>query len=137
VATEIRTAKADDLPAIVKLWLDAGAEPGRTDDVASLTLLIRHDPDALLIAVEDEVIVGSAIAAWDGWRGTIYRLAVAPSHRRQRVAQALVDAAVERLRTVGAVRLQANVVQTDARATGFWRATDWTEQVERLRFTRG
>jgi hypothetical protein len=47
----------------------------------------------------------------------------------------LVNAAVKRLRTVGAVRLQAIVVATDLRATGFWRASDWTEQIARLRFT--
>jgi hypothetical protein len=43
-----------------------------------------------------------------------------------------------RLASLGATRLQAIVVQTDSRATGFWRATAaWTEQQERLRFTAG
>jgi hypothetical protein len=41
------------------------------------------------------------------------------------------------MRAVGAVRLQAIVVETDAQAAGFWRAGDWIEQVERLRFTLG
>jgi len=49
----------------------------------------------------------------------------------------LVNAAVKRLRTLGAVRLQAIVVETDLQATGFWRASDWSEQVARLRFTLG
>ncbi len=102
-----------------------------------LTKLIAHDPDALLVAVQEEAIVGSVIAAWDGWRGTVYRLAVAPSHRRRGIGSELVRTAVKRLRGVGAVRLQAIVVETDVRATGFWRASDWTEQVERLRFTLG
>jgi ribosomal protein S18 acetylase RimI-like enzyme len=133
----ICTARAGDLPAILDLWNRAGTEPGHTDDIESLTKLIAHDPGAVLVAVEDEAIAGSVIAAWDGWRGTIYRLAVAPSHRRRGLGTVLVNAAVKRLRTVGAVRLQAIVVETDLRATGFWRASDWTEQVARLRFTLG
>ena len=72
-------AGAGDLPAILDLWQRAGTEPGHTDDIESLTKLIAHDPGALLVAVEDETIAGSVIAAWDGWRGSIYRLAVAPS----------------------------------------------------------
>jgi ribosomal protein S18 acetylase RimI-like enzyme len=79
--------------------------------------------------------VGSVIAAWDGWRGSVYRLAVAPAHRRHGLGQLLLGEAAERLRTTGARRLQAIVVATDPRATGFWRDTDWTEQVERIRFT--
>jgi ribosomal protein S18 acetylase RimI-like enzyme len=130
-------AGAGDLPAILDLWKRAGTEPGHTDDIESLTKLIAHDPGALLVAVEDETIAGTVIAAWDGWRGSIYRLAVAPSHQRRGLGTVLVNAAVKRLRTLGAVRLQAIVVETDLQATGFWRASDWGEQVARLRFTLG
>ncbi|MGN6173471.1 MAG: GNAT family N-acetyltransferase [Streptosporangiaceae bacterium] len=130
-------AGAGDLPAILDLWKRAGTEPGHTDDIESLTKLIAHDPGALLVAVEDERIAGSVIAAWDGWRGSIYRLAVAPSHQRRGLGTVLVNAAVKRLRTLGAVRLQAIVVETDLQATDFWRASDWREQVARLRFTLG
>ena len=35
-------------------------------------------------------MVGSLIAAWDGWRGSFYRLAVHPERRRQRIATALL-----------------------------------------------
>jgi ribosomal protein S18 acetylase RimI-like enzyme len=137
VVAAIRTACAGDLPAVLELWRLAGAAPGHTDTIESLTRLIAHDPCALLVAADGESIVGSVIAAWDGWRGTVYRLAVTPSHRCRGIGTELVSTAVTRLRAVGAVRLQAIVVETDARATGFWRASDWAEQVSRLRFTLG
>jgi len=137
VVAAIRIACAGDLPAVLELWRLADAEPGHTDNIESLTKLIAHDRDALLVAVDGDAIVGSVIAAWDGWRGTVYRLAVARSHRCQGIGTELVSAAVKRLRAVGAVRLQAIAVETDARATGFWRASEWAEQVSRLRFTLG
>jgi ribosomal protein S18 acetylase RimI-like enzyme len=137
VAPVIRTALAGDLPAILELWRLADAEPGHTDNIESLAKLIAHDPDAVLVAADGREIVGSVIAAWDGWRGTVYRLAVAPSHRRRGIGTELVSTAVKQLRAAGAVRLQAIVVGTDTRATGFWRASGWAEQVSRLRFTLG
>jgi ribosomal protein S18 acetylase RimI-like enzyme len=83
VVPVIRMARACDLPAILELWMLADAEPGHTDTLESLTKLIARDPGALLMAADGGAIVGSVIAAWDGWRGTVYRLAVAPSHRRR------------------------------------------------------
>lgn len=133
----IRRARPEDLPAVLELWRVAGVVPGHTDDLDSLHLLVERDPDALLVAEDAGAVVGSVIAAWDGWRGTIYRLAVAPSQRRQGLGRTLLGHAEERLRTVGAVRLQAIAVETDELATAFWRASDWAGQVERLRFTKG
>lgn len=133
----VRAAREADLPAILALWTEAGVEPGHTDDLGSLRRLITHDPNALLVAEEANEIVGSIIAAWDGWRGSIYRLTVAPPRRHHGLGRRLLQEAETHLASVGARRLQAIVVEIDSRATGFWRATDWTEQVERLRFTRG
>jgi GNAT superfamily N-acetyltransferase len=61
-------------------------------------------------------------------------LAVAPARRRTGLGRQLLEAAEGRLAGLGATRLQAIVVETDDRATGFWRATGWQQQVERLRF---
>jgi hypothetical protein len=49
----------------------------------------------------------------------------------------LLAAAEDHLRRVGAVRLQAVVVETEPQATAFWLATGWERQVHRLRFVRG
>jgi ribosomal protein S18 acetylase RimI-like enzyme len=122
---------------VLALWREAAAEPTHTDDPQSLVGLIRHDPAALIVAEADCQIVGSVIAAWDGWRGSIYRLAVAPGCRRQGVARSLLAEAERRLAQAGAVRSQAIVVETDAGATGFWRTSGWEQQSARLRFVRG
>jgi ribosomal protein S18 acetylase RimI-like enzyme len=137
VGLTIRAARVDDLPALLEFWRSADVHPGHTDDLDSLRRLVERDPDALVVAEEAGRLVGSVIAAWDGWRGTIYRLAVAPSHRRGGVGRTLLRHAEARLGAVGAARCQAIVVDTDPVARAFWRASDWDEQVERLRFTKG
>lgn len=127
----------DDLDAVLELWKVAQAEPTHTDDLESLRKLLAHDPGALLVARVGEQLVCSVIAGWDGWRGSIYRLAVAPGHRRQGLARELVGAAEQRLQSVGAARLQATVVDNDERAMGFWSAVGWERQSHRARFVTG
>ena len=46
------------------------------DSRASIERLFEHAPDSLLVALVDGKVVGRVIAAWDGWRGAVYRLAV-------------------------------------------------------------
>ncbi|HEX3980762.1 MAG TPA: GNAT family N-acetyltransferase, partial [Acidimicrobiales bacterium] len=135
--TVIRTGGRTDVLPVLRLWTAAGAQPSHTDNVAGLEALLAHDPDALMVAEDGPAVVGSVIAAWDGWRGSIYRLAVAPSHRRTGLAGRLLRRGEERLSDIGALRLQAVVVGTDAPATGFWGASGWEQQHDRLRFVRG
>ena len=122
---------------MLSLWLESDAAPTHTDDSQSLIALLAEDPDALIVAVDGALVVGSVIAAWDGWRGSIYRLVVSPSHRRNGLATRLLASAETRLAKIGAVRLQTIVVETDPVAAGFWKATGWDQQVERLRFVQG
>jgi ribosomal protein S18 acetylase RimI-like enzyme len=49
--------------------------------------LIREPAALLLVATIDDHIIGSVIGGWDGWRGNIYRLVVAPEHRRRGIAR--------------------------------------------------
>jgi ribosomal protein S18 acetylase RimI-like enzyme len=132
-----RAAIPSDIPAILELWTTAEVHPSHTDDAEGLARLLDHDPDAVIVAEGDGPIIGSVVGGWDGWRGSVYRLAVAPAHRRRGVGTRLVTAAVARLQGLGARRLQAIVVGEDQPAVSFWRATDWEEQVQRLRFVKG
>ncbi len=133
----IRAATIDDAAGVLGLWVDADAEPSHTDDLAGVATLLNHDPAALRLAEVEGRLVGSVIAAWDGWRGSIYRLAVDRRYRRVGIASRLLADAERHLATRGARRLQAIVVDLDNNATRFWRASQWHEQSERLRFVHG
>jgi ribosomal protein S18 acetylase RimI-like enzyme len=134
--TEIRSARPDDVGAVLALWRDAAA-PTSTDTAEDLTALLRRDPGALIVAEESGCVVGSVIAAWDGWRGSVYRLAVDPAHRREGLGGRLLREAERRLAAQGARRMHAIVVGSDPRAVAFWESTDWEHQGGQLRFAKG
>jgi ribosomal protein S18 acetylase RimI-like enzyme len=133
---EIRPAVDDDIGAVLALWARA-ADPTTTDNANAVAALLGHDAGALLVAEESGEIVGSVIAAWDGWRGSIYRLSVAPAWRRRGLGRQLVAAAEDRLHGLGVRRMQAIVIEADDRAAAFWQASDWEHQEGQLRFVRG
>jgi ribosomal protein S18 acetylase RimI-like enzyme len=107
-----------------------------TDDLESLGALLAHDPRGLLLAEVGGDVVGSLIAVWNGWRGSFFRLAVHPQHRRRGIATRLVSEGERRLRARGACRLDAIVASEDIVATGLWRALGYERQNERARFVR-
>ena len=133
-AMVIRAGRAGDGAAVLDLWNAADAIPGATDDIAAIEALLAHDPEALLLAEIDGCIVGSLIAAWDGWRGNMYRLAVLTAFRRKGVATALARAGEARLRTVGCRRITALVAGEHDHATAFWTSAGYEWQIDMRRY---
>ena len=122
----VRRCRQADVPAVLKLWTQArsghATTPDRRDDVERL---LADSPAALLVAELGGEIAGALIAAWDGWRGNMYRLAVYESHRRQGVGIALARAGEEYLRVCGARRITALVAFDDDTAGEFWDAAGY------------
>jgi ribosomal protein S18 acetylase RimI-like enzyme len=123
----IGRATHDDIDEVLAFWRHATTVESSTDDAGGIGALLEHDAGALLIATDDKGrIVGTVIAGWDGWRGTMYRLAVAAEHRRRGIATALVRAAETGLASKGARRLHLIVVDDEEPAQAFWAAAGYT-----------
>jgi ribosomal protein S18 acetylase RimI-like enzyme len=135
-APAIRPGSEADVPSVLALWHAAESLPSATDTEDALHLLLRRDPESLLVAQVGEEIIGSLIVAWDGWRGSFYRLAVHPNWRRQGIATALVRVGEERLRALGAIRLTAIVASEERVAMSLWAAAGYERQPDQSRFVR-
>ncbi|HXF30914.1 MAG TPA: GNAT family N-acetyltransferase [Solirubrobacterales bacterium] len=134
--TILRAGTAADVGAALALWRRAETGPTTTGSVDDLLWLLERDPDALLLADAAGEVVGSLIIGWDGWRGTFYRLAVDPAHRRRGLATRMVWAGEERLRALGAQRLNAIVESEEADAMAFWASAGYELQTARSRFVK-
>jgi ribosomal protein S18 acetylase RimI-like enzyme len=132
----IRAGIGADLAALVALWRTAGGRASATDTKAALGILLDRDADSLLVAEVDGEIVGTLIAAWDGWRGSFYRLAIDRRWRRLGVATALVRAGEDRLRGLGAIRVTAIVVDDQGAGVALWEALGYSRQADTSRFIR-
>jgi ribosomal protein S18 acetylase RimI-like enzyme len=136
---EIRPCRLEECAAVLAMWARAGAIPSPTDTLEEVNRLVREHADALLVAIRQDSIVGSIIGGWDGWRGNIYRLAVAPEARRAGLARRLVDAAERMLVSKGARRISALVERHEAHAVGFWDALadrGWRRDERMMRYIK-
>ena len=133
---EIRTARRGEIGAVLALWRAAGSEPAVNENVAGLKALFDRDPEALLLAEDDGELVGSLVAAWDGWRGAMYRLAVLPAHRRRGLALRLVEAGEHRLAALGARRITLVALRDHEDAVGFWAAAGYKPDGRITRFVK-
>lgn len=114
------------MPAVLDLWAQARSEHASTPDALDdVERLIAESPAALLVAERNEEIVGALIAAWDGWRGNMYRLAVRDGHRREGIGLALTRAGEDYLRQCGVRRVTALVAFEDEVAGGFWESAGY------------
>lgn len=134
----LRAATPDDVDEVLALWRCAAENDDRpADDAEHVQRLVARDPEALVLAVDGGAIVGSLIAGWDGWRCHLYRLAVAPSHRRHRVASALLAHAETRFVDLGGARADAMVLEDNGNGHGLWQAAGYARQERWRRWTKG
>jgi ribosomal protein S18 acetylase RimI-like enzyme len=134
---EIGAAGEADLDRILELWGAARSRYSTTPDNREVLLrLLDRDPEALLVARNGGRVLGTLIAAWDGWRGNMYRLAVAHEQRHRGIGLELVRAGERRLWDRGARRVTALVGAEDEDAIALWRAAGYSHDQLVSRFVK-
>ncbi|MEV4561420.1 GNAT family N-acetyltransferase [Kitasatospora sp. NPDC049285] len=132
----LRTARVDEIPAVLAFWAVAAEGTSITDDADGVTRLIERDPEALILAEREGAILGTVIAGHDGWRCHLYRLAVHPDARRQGIGTALLDAAHTRFAALGGRRADAMVLEHNALGQAAWHAAGYAREDRWRRWTK-
>lgn len=132
----IRNATPDDLDAVLAFWKTSAEGTSISDDRTGVERLVARDPEALLLAERDGDLVGTVIAGFDGWRASLYRLAVHPGARRAGVGTALLRAAEERFVALGGRRADAMVLDRNELAHLAWDAAGYAPQPEWSRWVK-
>lgn len=115
----IGPATAGDKAAVVALWHACGLTRPWNDPEADFALAQGGGASTVLVA-PGKGIAGSVMVGFDGHRGWVYYLAVAPDQRRTGLGRALMTAAEDWLRARGAPKLQLMVREDNAAALDFY-----------------
>jgi len=132
-AVAVRAAAAGDIAAVADL--DRSCSPVFAD--GSRYAALAAGDGWLWVASVRGVLVG--FAAWQRLVDTaeLVNLAVAPPHRRQGVARALLEACLRDLPVAGAVRLCLDVRAGNGAALALYRAMGFIEDGRRRGYYRG
>lgn len=117
---KIESALPADAAVVVALWRACGLTRPWNDPEADFAVALNGAGSAVLVARGPRGIAGSVMAGFDGHRGWVYYLAVAPGARRGGLARALMAAAEDWLRARGAPKIQLMVREDNHEAIGFY-----------------
>jgi len=123
----IRPYAPDDQDAVIALWEACHLVVPQNDAIADIRTKIQFQPDLFLVAIATDRLVGTVMAGYEGHRGWINYLAVAPAHRRQGIARRMMAAAEEKLRALGCPKINLQVRHTNTTVVKFYRAIGFGE----------
>jgi ribosomal protein S18 acetylase RimI-like enzyme/glutaredoxin len=118
---KIRPYREADQKAVVALWRDVFPDaPAWNEPVADVERKLTVQRELFLVALEGDVVLGTAMAGYDGHRGWVYYVAVAPVSRRRGVGRALMERAETSLAALGCPKLNLQVRAGNRGAVAFY-----------------
>ena len=117
----IRPYQPEDEPAVVDLWVRCGLTRPWNNPYKDIKRKLRVRPDFFLVGVLDKEIVATAMVGYDGHRGWIYYLGVAPEHRHHGYGRSIMAQAEHLLREAGCSKINLQVRTGNEEAIGFYR----------------
>jgi ribosomal protein S18 acetylase RimI-like enzyme len=118
---KVRPYESGDEEGVVGLWREVFPEaPAHNDPHADIHSKLQVQPELFFVALDEERLVGTAMAGFDGHRGWVYYVAVHPDHRRRGVGTALMERAEGVLRELGCPKLNLQIRAENAEVQAFY-----------------
>jgi ribosomal protein S18 acetylase RimI-like enzyme len=123
----IRSYVPADHAALVQLWERVFADdPPANAPRLMIERKLGVQPELLLVGLLGEQLVGAVMAGFDGVRGWIHHLAVAPEWQRHGLASRLMRAAETGLRDIGCPKVNLQVRAANAQVVAFYRSLGYS-----------
>lgn len=118
---EIRPYIESDQEAVVALWREVfGYKEARNDPAASIRRKLAVQRELFFVAMVEGELAGTIMSGYDGHRGWIYSLAVAPRFRRHGIGTALMRHAEKALADRGCPKINLQVMPSNSAVVAFY-----------------
>ena len=122
IPATIESYRDEHFDGVRSLWEEAFPnDPPRNRAEVAIAAKLAVQPELLLVAVDDGLVVGTTMAGYDGHRGWLYTVAVRQSHRRAGIGTMLVREAERRLAQLGCAKVNLQVRAENAAVAAFYR----------------
>ncbi len=122
---EITYAKKEDILDVIELWKRAGVFYEPEDRPEVLEKLLNFDNESIILAKDNENIVGSAVIVYNPFQTFVYRFSVAPDHQNKKIGQSLAEKVEETLKNKSMHNPTIFVEENNHTALDFWRKMGW------------
>ena len=119
---DIRKYKSSDHDALITLWTAVFPDdPPHNEPSAVLAAKLEID-DLVFVAEMNGSLVGACMAGYDGHRGWLYAVAVLPEYRRGGTGAALVEYAVQALKSAGCIKVNLQIRAGNEAVMSFYKS---------------
>ncbi len=126
---QVRPYEETDEQNVISLWREVFPDPPWWNDPAlDIRRKLAVQRELFLVADDGGRVVGTAMGGYDGHRGWVYYVAVAPRSRRCGTGTALMRAVEARLTELGCRKLNLQVRAANAAVIDFYRNLGYTVQ---------
>lgn len=119
-AMMLRTYQTTDEEAVIALWHACGLVVPQNNPKRDIVRKLRVNPELFLVGDLDGKIIATCMAGYEGHRGWINYLAVAPEHQRKGFAREIMQHAESLLREAGCPKINLQVRSTNAAVIAFY-----------------
>jgi ribosomal protein S18 acetylase RimI-like enzyme len=114
---------ASDREKVVSLWRTVfGYETAHNDPSLAIAKKLNANDHLFFVAEDQNQLVGTAMAGYDGHRGWLYAIAVHPDCRRIGVGSRLVHHAEQALVAVGCMKINLQLLATNEATAAFYQS---------------
>ncbi|MCU1581072.1 MAG: hypothetical protein QOD27_1912 [Microbacteriaceae bacterium] len=124
---EIRPFRSGESDDVIRLWQDCGLVRPWNDPQLDIERKLTEQPELFLVGVVDGVIVASAMFGFDGTRGWVHYLGVAPSMRGRSLGRMIMAEGERLLVERGCPKLNLQVRADNDAVLGFYRALGYEQ----------
>ncbi|MDA0596296.1 MAG: GNAT family acetyltransferase [Chloroflexi bacterium] len=117
---DIRKFQESDRTEVIALWEQCELVRPQNHPDSDIDLKMSFQPDLFFVGVENELIVATVMAGYQGHRGWINYLAVDPNIQRSGNGEAMMDYAEDALKKLGCVKINLQVRSTNSAVLGFY-----------------
>jgi ribosomal protein S18 acetylase RimI-like enzyme len=118
---QIRSFQTGDEEAVLSLWRRCDLVRPWNDPHRDILRKLRVRPDLFLVGLLDGQLIATVMAGYEGHRGWINYLAVAPEHQRRGFGRAMVSHAEQLLRDAGCPKINLQIRSSNTAVIEFYR----------------
>lgn len=133
----IRDYSPDDYDQVIKLWINCGLIQNAAQATKKQLSIFCERGQFLIYRERPQRIIGTVMGAWDGWRGWIYKLAIAEEHRRKGIGTQLLSEVTSRLYGAGAKIIRAYIENNNAASLSLFKKQGYQQMDDFVIVTLG
>ncbi len=127
MSVHIRQYQPSDEASVIDIWFQCGLVTSANNPKCDIARKCDVSPDLFFVAVSDTQVVGTCMAGYDGHRGWINYLAVAPDFQRLGIAGQLMTVAEETLAAQGCPKINLQVRATNTNVIAFYQTLGYAQ----------